>query len=385
MKTLFYISIKKINKKGLVPIYCRITINGRRCEISTGIWINPQQWKNESLIETNPDNIPINSTLAKIKTDIQGIYYELVYKEKTVTSEIVKEIYTGKSIKNHSFIELIEEFISYKQQTIKEYNTVKSFKSRRALIVEFLTKTKRKQILPEDFNIKMADLFTHHLLAKKLKGDYVNRQLSFIKSALNYAVRMEIIKFNPIASITFKHDPPKAIISLSKDELLKLSTHKFESQRLQQVADMYIFQSFTGFAYVDLFDFDYLKHVKIINGKEWIFKSRVKNNIEAIIPMFSDAKRILKKYKFKLPIVSNQKYNEYLKEITSILKIPKALTTHTARKTFAMIRLNDGFSIESVARMMGHNSIKITQSTYAQVGIERINNEFIKIGFNYKK
>lgn len=266
-----------------------------------------------------------------------------------------------------------------------EYNTIKSYKSRRALIVEFLGTTKRKSILPEDFNLKTIEIYQQFLLNKKLKGDYVNRQLSFIKAALHYAVRMEIIAYNPIASLTFKHDKPKPIIALSKDELLKLSLHKFESERLQQVADMYIFQSFTGFAYVDLFDFDYKKHIKIIDNKQWIFKARVKNNIEAIIPMFDDAKRILKKYKFELPIISNQKYNEYLKEIVKILAIPKPLTTHTARKTFAMIRLNDGFSIESVARMMGHNSIKITQSTYAQVGIERINNEFEKIGFEYKK
>lgn len=311
---------------------------------------------------------------------------ELIYKNKNVSAEIIKELYIGKATKNNTFIELIDEYINHKQETIKEYNTVKSFKSRRALIIEFLIDRKRKFILPEDFNIKFAESFMHYLLKKKLKGDYVNRQLSFIKAALHYAVRMEILNFNPIASLIFKHDKPKPIISLTKEELLKLATHKFKTVRLQQVADMYIFQSFTGFAYVDLFDFDYKQHVKEINGKEWIIKCRVKNNIEAIIPMFPDAKRILKKYKFKLPVISNQKYNQYLKEteIKQQLSSIKPLTTQTARKTFAMIRLNDGFSIESVARMLGHDSIKVTQKNYAQVGLDRINNEFEKIGFRYK-
>lgn len=385
MKTIFYTSLKKINKKGLVPIYCRITINGKRSEISTGIFIKPDQWSIEGVFETCKENVMINAALTKIKNEFQTMYFELIYKNKTVSTEILKDLYTGNAKKNQSFIELIDQFIENKQLTITEYNTVKSFRSRRALIIDFLTFVKRKSIYPEDFNIKMAELFIAHLQKKKLKGDYINRQLSFIKSALHYAVRMEIIDFNPIASLAFKHDPPKPIIALSKEELLKLATHKFINIRLQQVADMYVFQSFTGFAYVDLFDFDYTKHVKIIETKEWIFKNRVKNNIEAIIPMFADAKRILKKYKYKLPVISNQKYNEYLKEIIQTLSIPKPLTTHTARKTFAMIRLNDGFSIESVARMLGHNSIKITQKNYTQVGLERISNEFEKIGFQYKK
>ena len=380
MKTLFYIINKKLNKKGLLPIYCRITINGRRSEISTGIWIKPDQWHNESLLETNTENIPINSTLSKIKNDIQGLYYELIYKEKPVTAEIIKNLYTGSTIKNHTFLQLMDEHIEHKQKTISEYNTLKSYRNRRNLIIEFLEKTKQKTLLPEDFTLKVGEKYQHHLLAKGLKGDYVNRQLSFIKETLHYAVRMEIIKFNPIASISFKHDKPKPIIALSKEELLKLSTYKFASERLQKVADVYVFQSFTGFAYVDVFTFDYHKHIKKINGKKWIYKARVKNDIEAIVPLFNDAKRILKKYRLKLPVLTNQKYNEYLKEIVKILGINKELTTHTARKTFAMVKLNDGFSIESVAKMLGHNSIKITQSTYAQVGKERIEAEQIRLG-----
>lgn len=380
MKTIFYISTKRINKKGLAPIYLRITINSKRCDLSTGIFIKPSEWKFESLDETNRDNILINSALTKIKNDVQAIYFELIYKNKNVSTEIVKELYTGKAIKNHSFMQLLDEYIAHKQSKTSEYNTLKSYKCRRALIDEFLIKIRRKTLLPEDFNLKLAEMYQQYLLNKKLKGDYVNRQLSFIKAALHYAVRMEIMPFNPIASFEFKHDKPKPIVALTKEELLKLTTHKFNCERLQQVADMYIFQSFTGFAYVDLFTFDYKKHVQLIDSKQWIFKCREKNNIEAIIPMFNDTRRILKKYNYKLPVISNQKYNDYLKEIFKIINIDKRLTTHTARKTFAMIKLNDGFSIESVAKMLGHNSIKITQSTYAQVGLGRIEAEQKRLG-----
>ena len=163
MKTLFYIIQKKLNKKGLLPIYCRITVNGRRCEISTGIWINPNQWGNECLDETNSDNMPINSALTKIKNDIQGLYYELIYKEKSVSAEIIKNLYTGTTIKNYTFLKLMEEYIEYKQQNISEYNTLKSYRCRKALIIEFLEHSKQKMLYPEDFTLKVADQFHYSI------------------------------------------------------------------------------------------------------------------------------------------------------------------------------------------------------------------------------
>jgi integrase/recombinase XerD len=381
MKTLFYISPKKTNKKGFAPIYCRITVNGKRCEISTGFFIKPNQWQNESLIETNNDNILQNMALTKIKYDINSIYCELILKNKSVSADIVKDLYIGNSKNNHSFIELINEYIEHKFKTFKEYNTVKGYRSRKTLIVGYLTTIQRTNMMPEDFNIKQLEMYIDYLLKeKKLQRSYVNRQVTFLKACFNYGIRMDYIKANPIATIELHYDKAKPIIALTKEELLKLTTHKFACDRLQHVADCYIFQSFTGFAYVDLFDFDYEQHIKILNGKKWIIKSRVKSHIEATVPLFNDAKRILTKYNYKLPVISNQKYNDYLKEITKALKISKELTTHTARKTFAMVKLNDGFSIESVAKMMGHNSIKVTQSTYAQVNTGRIEAEQLRLG-----
>ena len=235
-------------------------------------------------------------------------------------------------------------------------------------------------MLPEDFTIQLATTFMNYLLRDKhLQRNYVNREISFLKGVLKFAVQKEIIKINPISDIELRHEKPKPIVALSQDELNLLMKHRFASLRLQQVADLYIFQSFTGFAYCDVMDFDYKKHTKVVNSKTWIFKTRVKCDAEAIIPLFDEAVAILDKYAFSLPVITNQKYNAYMKEISEILGIEKKLTTHTARKTFATLKLNDGFSIESVAKMLGHNSIKITQSTYAQVGVLRIENDMLHL------
>ncbi|HTA63753.1 MAG TPA: Arm DNA-binding domain-containing protein, partial [Bacteroidia bacterium] len=123
MRVLFFISTKRINKKGLAPIYCRITVNGRRCEISTGIFIIPVQWSNErqGLLETSKENTLYNTTLVKIKNDLSNLYCELIYKEKSVSAEILKELYTGTNKIDYTFLELIEQYIEHKRQSITEH------------------------------------------------------------------------------------------------------------------------------------------------------------------------------------------------------------------------------------------------------------------------
>ena len=68
-----------------------------------------------------------------------------------------------------------------------------------------------------------------------------------------------------------------------------------------------------------------------------------------------------------MPVLCNQKYNEYLKEIANLCTISKNLTTHTARHTFATtVTLSNGVPIESVSKMLGHKNLKTTQH-YAKV------------------
>jgi len=73
--------------------------------------------------------------------------------------------------------------------------------------------------------------------------------------------------------------------------------------------------------------------------------------------------------------MSNQKMNGYLKEIADLCEITKLLTFHIARHTFATtVTLNNGVPIESVAKMIGHTSIKTTQ-IYAKVMDHKISSD----------
>ena len=87
----------------------------------------------------------------------------------------------------------------------------------------------------------------------------------------------------------------------------------------------------------------------------------------ATIPLLKPALDILDKYKGFLPIISNVKYNEYLKIVAQASGIDKPLSTHWARHTGATILLNDGVDMNIVTKICGHSSIKITEQIYAKL------------------
>ena len=76
---------------------------------------------------------------------------------------------------------------------------------------------------------------------------------------------------------------------------------------------------------------------------------------------------IIDKYKGYLPIISNVKYNLYLKNVAQAARIDKPLSTHWARHTGATILLNEGVDMKIVTKICGHSSMKITEQIYAKL------------------
>lgn len=171
---------------------------------------------------------------------------------------------------------------------------------------------------------------------------------------------------------------------LTEHEINKVATKKFNSGRLSQIRDVFLFCCYTGPAFADV---EKLKPSEIgigIDGGKWIFTNRQKTDTLSRIPLLPLAVDILEKYQGHptivnsnrvLPVISNQKYNEYLKEIAGICGIHKKMTSHTARHTFATtITLSNGVPMESVSKMLGHKNIKTTQH-YAKVLDKKISDD----------
>lgn len=93
---------------------------------------------------------------------------------------------------------------------------------------------------------------------------------------------------------------------------------------MEQIRDIFIFACYTGLSYIDVSKLTEDNIQEAFDGNLWIMTKRHKTNVNANIRLLDIPKEILAKYKGKqkddkcLPVVSNQKMNEYLKETADI-------------------------------------------------------------------
>ena len=106
---------------------------------------------------------------------------------------------------------------------------------------------------------------------------------------------------------------------------------------------------------------------------------RTKTEVPVNVPLLEVPMRLIKKYEplrkgnLVFPVYSNQKSNDYLKEIAALCDIHKDVTFHVARHTFATtVTLENGVPIESVSKMLGHTNVQTTQ-IYARITERKIN------------
>ncbi len=126
----------------------------------------------------------------------------------------------------------------------------------------------------------------------------------------------------------------------------------------------------------------------IVDVEEWIVIDRTKTNSSSIGPLLPRARAILQKYGncpvngskgILLPILLNQKMSVCLKELANICEINKNISMHVARHTFATsITLPNGVPIETVSKMLGHNSLK-TMQIYARVVDRKISDDMKRL------
>ena len=167
---------------------------------------------------------------------------------------------------------------------------------------------------------------------------------------------------------------------LSDEELKILRDKKLPIDRLNNIRDVFLFQCYTGLAYVDIQKLT-PQDIKVENGDKWIITERVKTGTVSEILLLPEALKLIDKYRGgeKLfPVPSNQKMNAFLKEIQILCGIEKDLTSHVARHTFATHCLNRDVNIAALARMMGHSSIKTTEK-YAKTLRSMIKDEMKKM------
>jgi integrase len=153
---------------------------------------------------------------------------------------------------------------------------------------------------------------------------------------------------------------------LTPKEFKLIERVKLPTESLRRVRDLFVFQTYTCLSYTDLAEFD-IEQVRKVSGRKVYAGHRAKTGQEYVFVLLEPALRVLERYGGVLPLISNVKYNQYLKALAQHAGIDKPLSSHWARHTGATLLLNKGVNMEVVAKVLGHSSTKITREVYAKL------------------
>lgn len=390
MAILFWLYIQKKDDSGKAPIYCRITLDGKRTQFSTAKKIEPDFWcpdaNNVSKKSSFADEI--NEELENIKSQLRTIYYQLTATHKHITGEMIKNAFTGKEQEKKTLMDIFKINIEKLKVAVK--NEKASLKTKQRLenvhrkVQSFIKKEYHISDIPlvdlkQSLGNDLKDYFT---IDCNIGNNTSFKYISIVKDLLDFAVDKGWLEKNPIRNFKCPYKNPHREV-LSMIEIGKLMETAMPNKMVERVRDCYIFSCFTGYAYKEVDSLTKDNIVIGMDGHKWISLCRHKTDEPELVPLLPIALDIIDRYKNDvwanahnklLPIRSNQKYNKNLKRVAEVAGIKKHLTTHTARHTFATtVALEHDVPMETVSRLLGHRSIRTTQ-IYAKVSLKKLSN-----------
>ena len=379
---LFLLKRNKVNNKGEVPVYLRITIDGKRMEISTKRTILPTMWnsQSQSVKGSSEASKSLNFYLKTFEQKIFDVYHGLLRESDIVTCEILKNKLLNKEQRKRMLIPIFEDHNKRLEALVgKEFalGTLTRYKTCISHTKEFLKwKFNISDIDVQKIDYAFLNDFEFYLRTEKSCNN--NSAVKYIKNfgkIIRICIANGWINRDPFLNYKSTFNEVTRVF-LNDQEIERLLKKDLRNERLSQVRDIFLFSCFTGLAYIDTQKLTQANINIGLDGNKWIYTKRQKTKTTSNIPLLPKALEIIKKYKHHpacvnsgklLPVLSNQKMNAYLKEIADLCDINKELTYHIARHTFATtITLSNGVPIESVSKMLGHKSIKTTQH-YAKI------------------
>lgn len=388
-RILFVVSGTRRNKKGLVPLICRITYNGQRKPFSTGLFVNPEYWVSEKqqAKPSNEENNYINTQMSLIKNRINQAFLFLQVQKNNFDVEDIYLQFKGENIKAQKTILMLFQDHNDKIERLigKDYaiGTFWKFKQARELLKTFIRhQFKKNDYQFENLNLKFILDYEFYLKTEKNLGQAtINKAIQRFRRIVKIAISEDYLDKDPFLMYKVKRTK-KEVVYLTAEELQSLENHIFSQSKLEIVKDMFVFCCYTGLAYNEMANLEDKHIVKGFDGNYWIKMMREKTQREISIPILSKSNSLIEKYQDKgkqgkiLPALSNQKFNSYLKEIADIVGIDKNLTHHIARKTFATtVLLYNDVPMEIVSELLGHSKLSTTQEHYAKVVQKKVSEQ----------
>lgn len=374
---LCFIKRSKANSSQKVPLYMRISLNGERSEISLKRFIDPHSWdsKRQQIRGRVEDARVVNVYIQSMKTALYNHYNACIIRGEELSASSFKDSFLNKGTRKKTLLETFHYHNSKVESQIdKGFSKATFIRYQTCLnhIKCFIKWKFNTTDIPID-RVNYEFISDLHFYFRTIKNSCNNTALKYIsnfRTVVNMALKYGWIEKDPFVGFKAKFDVVEREF-LTEDEVFAIYNKQFLTERLNIVKDIFVFSCFTGLAYCDVYKLSQ-NHITIgLDGCKWIEIDRTKTNSISKIPLLPIAESIINKYRDNitcinenklLPVYSNQKMNSYLKEIAAICEINKELTCHIARHTFATsITLANNVPLESVQKMLGHKSIRITQ------------------------
>jgi len=333
----------------------------KRKYITTGVKLFPKEWSHGEVSACREDYEELNEQLRMVKRKTREIITRMI-SENALNLDALPKILAEELQRTDNFIDFARERARWKYSSISA-----GTKEHYELFLRFL----------EDWKgiVYFSDVTENNILNmdKVLKKKGLKEQSrwnyhKFMKYFILQAMEDGLIKRNPYSRLDIKRGNESGLTRyLTPEEFHRFETCIIKDKCLERVRDVFVFQTYTMMSYSDLAEFDYKKCISV-NGRKVYKSKRTKTGQEFMVVLLEPAIQILKKYKNKLPIISNVKYNAYLKIAVNYAQIDKAVTTHWARHTGATLLLNEGnVPMHIVQHILGHSTIRETERTYAKV------------------
>ncbi|MCB4800022.1 site-specific integrase [Neotamlana laminarinivorans] len=299
----FWVSTSRI-KNNEVSVYLRITVNGKRANISLHRKVDLSLWDPTKgrVKGNNHESRLLNRYLDEVKNRIYQAHDELVKEKVILSAQSIKVRFLGEDKEEYTLLTLVE-YHNTQMSVSLSYGTLKNYFTTHKYIKLFLNKKKLQDIYLSQLTFRFLVDFEKFLRTyepidhqKKMQNNTVMKHIQRLRKMVTLAYKMEWIEKDPF--IKFKPTYIKIEREfLSDDELQAIVDKNFGIERLDLVKDLFLFSCYTGLSYIDVMQLSEDNLVIGIDGGQWIITSRQKTNHKVKIPMLPIAEALINKYK----------------------------------------------------------------------------------------
>lgn len=371
---------KRASKTKEGSIELRIGFDRKKKYATTGVRVFPREWRNGRIVH-RLDAIELQRTLDEFVANARRIINDLIERGEFDIDTIVAQI--GGRTKYLAGRNVVKErlLIDYfrERTEIRKYGRSEDSCERYERFLRWFEKWDGMRTFDDvnELNILAMD---KAIRAKGMKPYSAwNNYHRFLNSFILDANDDGLMQGNPYKKLNIEKDKSSGGIGkyLTREEFRRIEQLEPPTNYLRHARDLFVFQTYTCLSYTDLAAFD-ASRMKKVKGRMMYVGTRGKTRQEFSFLVLKPALAVLERYGGRLPIMSNVKYNAYLKSIAVMCGINKPISTHWARHTGATMLLNSGADMEIVSKVLGHSSTKITREVYAKLLDETVGDAMAK-------